>query len=73
MTRPLPSPLVGETFHVAPAAGPTGRDSVGHILRHGERYLRVEDTAGTYYRYCSSCTLRHLNGADLVVRSETRP
>ena len=59
----LPSPIVGESFHVAPAFGPAGRDSAGHILRNGERYLRLEDRAGEYTRLCSTCTLRHLNGA----------
>jgi hypothetical protein len=70
--RALPSPIVRESFHVAPVAGPAGRDSVGHALRNGERYLRVEDVSGEYFRYCSTCTMRHLNGAELVVRTEHR-
>ena len=72
MITALPSPIAEEAFHVAPAHGPAGRDSVGHNLRNGERYLRIVDTTGDTYRYCSTCTLRHLNGADLVVRSEVR-
>jgi hypothetical protein len=62
VTRPLTSPIVGEAFHVAPASGPAGRDSLGHILRNGERYLRLEDAAGDYTRLCSACTIRLLNG-----------
>lgn len=66
----LPSPIAFESFHVAPVAGPAGRDSAGHALRNGERYLRIVDRSGDTYRYCSTCTLRHLNGAALLVRSE---
>ena len=64
------SPIVGESFHVAPASGPAGRDSAGHILRNGERYLRLEDAAGEYTRLCSVCTLRSLNGIDPTPRQE---
>lgn len=58
----LPSPIRRESFHVAPAHGPAGRDSAGHILRNGERYLRLEDATGAYTRLCSRCTLLLLNG-----------
>jgi hypothetical protein len=61
----LPSPIVDEQHLTHP--GPTaGRDTAGHIIRIGERYLRLTDAAGDWYRFCSRCVMRRESGLEVV-------
>jgi hypothetical protein len=65
VTLPLPSPLVDE--ELLTCYTPRNATGCGHILRHGERYLRLVPAAPhPALTFCSSCTLR-IEGGHLEV------